>query len=177
MICTRKQMWQGHKIKWERRAQITLFPGFKNSQCQGCDKISIRETKSSIALGEVSSGSVEGKISSKSKSVVSNHSREINKGICSQTYTCAYPSILMLVLEFHLLPYDHKSDWEASNLHGKTKVAEKRMSEITLLEQMEKVLTLPDLWSGTMKLNIVLSPGAGSSTVMVVKSYICTKQE
>lgn len=32
-------------------------------------------------------------------------------------------------------------------------------------------LTLPDLWSGTIKLKIVLSPGAGSSTVTVVRSY------
>lgn len=42
--------------------------------------------------------------------------------------------------------------------------------------QMVKYLTLPDLWSGTMKLKIDFSPGAGSSTVMVVKSYMYNMQ-
>lgn len=46
-------------------------------------------------------------------------------------------------------------------------------NNVVTSKQMRKVrpLTLPDLWSGTMKLIIVLSPGAGSSTVMVVKSW------
>lgn len=46
-------------------------------------------------------------------------------------------------------------------------------NNVVTSKQMRKVrpLTLPDLWSGTMKLKIVLSPGAGSSTVMVVKSW------
>lgn len=45
-------------------------------------------------------------------------------------------------------------------------ISNKRLNE----EIKEVSITLPDLWSGTMKLNIVFKPGAGSSTVTVVKS-------
>jgi hypothetical protein len=38
------------------------------------------------------------------------------------------------------------------------------------IEQSKMLVTLPDFCSGKMKLKMVLSPGAGSSTVMVVSS-------
>jgi len=39
------------------------------------------------------------------------------------------------------------------------------------MQKMLDYLTFPDLWSGTLKLKIALRPGAGSLTVIVVKSW------
>lgn len=80
----------------------------EDSQCQGSNEISIGEIQPSIAFGEVPRGSVKRKISSKGNSVVSNHTREVDNGICSESNACANSSILMLVLELHLFNKLHR---------------------------------------------------------------------
>ena len=57
----------------------------------------------SIQFGKVPIGSVKWEISPNRDTIVSNHTREVNKGICSQSNASAYARIFMQVLQFHLL--------------------------------------------------------------------------
>lgn len=61
------------------------------------------EIQPSIQFCKVTTASVKWEISPNSDTIVSNHTREVNKGICSQSNASAYTSIFMLVLQFHLL--------------------------------------------------------------------------
>lgn len=61
------------------------------------------EIQPSIQFGKVSTGGVKWEISPQWDTIVSNHPREVDKGISIQTNASAYASIFMLVLQFHLL--------------------------------------------------------------------------
>jgi len=104
--------WKQQKVTAIRviNYNVTSFTVLNYSHCQRSNQVSICITQPCIVFSEVPSSSIKWEIRPKRNNITPDHAWEVNNGICSQPKASAYPSILMLVLEFHLLAQEIKSD-------------------------------------------------------------------
>jgi hypothetical protein len=172
--------WVKHEIvPWQRSTLLS-----DDLQYKGCREIRLVVTNSTIVFGERCQGTVKTNLNTKAQTFCTNRSRAVKQRCRRHTNSTVQCNFLIEVLQIKLSDSNiyciyiylncrflmHHIKRYSSTLKKVGHIKKSQLNRMFLQEvQIKNIVTLPDLWSGILKLKEGFKPAIASFTVTVVE--------